>query len=546
MRSFTVFLICLLIQVPVRLCAQCINTYPYTQDFEVDNGSWTPSGTNSDWSWGSPAKGVINTAGSGNNCWISGGLSASAYTGSQKSWIESPCFDFSTLENPYLSFLIFWDTEKQYDGGNLQYSLNNGTSWSNLGTNSQIQDCLEKNWFNSSNITNLSGLASPQQGWSGTVQATSGSCLGGNGSGSWKEASICLMALAGEPSVQFRFTFCSGTTCNAFDGIAIDLFKINEAPIPQPAIQISCNTNYSISLLGTSTYCPQQWKWDMGDLTTLADTSVQQNANYTYPGPGEYTVTLEADHYCTAKGITTAIVKFPALSVTTDSVNCSGGTDGAATASVNGVNNPVYTWGTDPVTQGNSVNNLSVGNYTLLITSDDGCDIDTVVGIVYGPEADVSVSLGPTQYICNGESILLYPGSYSNYLWQDGSTDSSFLASDPGTYHVLVTTASGCKDSASADIIFSCGDYVWIPNAFTPGSDGLNDYFKPVSSTFEEGRLQIFNRWGQPVFTGDFEKGWDGNYNGQPAPEGVYYYRFRYRLPGDKYREKAGWMTLLR
>src|SRR6187402_1935904 len=101
-----------------KLPAQCINTYPYVEDFEATNGNWTPGGTNSDWSWGSPVKSQINAAGNGLKCWISGGLVSSSYTGSQKSFIESPCFDLSPLQDPYLSFLIFWDTERQYDGGN--------------------------------------------------------------------------------------------------------------------------------------------------------------------------------------------------------------------------------------------------------------------------------------------------------------------------------------------------------------------------------------------------------------------------------------------
>lgn len=546
MRNISRFLFLFFLFQGAKLPAQCISSYPFSEDFEQNAGNWTPGGTNSDWSWGSPVKIDINTAGSGINCWISGGLVASTYGGSQKSWIESPCFDFTSLQRPYLTFLIYWDTERQYDGGNLQYSLNNGNTWANLGSTSQVQDCLEKNWYNASNITNLSGLANPQQGWSGTLQGTSGSCLGGNGSGGWKEAGICMSFLAGEPNVQFRFTFASGSTCNSYDGIAIDLFTIQEAPVPQVNATFSCDGDYSVSFTGNSTLCPQQWKWFFGDPTTLADSATGQNATYTFPGPGSYSVTMEAFHSCTVKGSAATIIKFPSLDVTTDSVNCEGGSDGAAQATVSGVNSPVFTWGTDPVAQTATVNGLSAGNYTLSIGSADGCTLDTLVEIVYGSDATVAADLGPDRFICPGESILLYPGSYSDYLWQDGSTDSVFLALQADEYSVTVSNTSGCTAVAAMEVIYSCGDNVWIPSAFSPGSDGLNDYFKPEATVFEEGKLWIFNRWGQPVFTGDFLIGWDGMLNGQPSPEGIYYYRFRYRLPGDKYREKAGWLTLLR
>ena len=529
-----------------KLPAQCISAYPYAEDFENSNGNWTQAGTNSDWSWGSPVKSQINAAGSGVKCWISGGLASSTYTGSQKSYIESPCFDLSTLQKPYLNFLIYWDTERQYDGGNLQYSLNSGITWVNLGNTGMNQDCLEKNWFNSANITNLSGLASPQQGWSGTTQNTSGSCLGGNGSGAWMESGICIGFLAGQTAVKFRFTFSSGSTCNSFDGIAIDLFRINEAPIPQPVISMACNGGYTVNFNGTSSLCPQQWKWFFGDPSTLADSALSQAVQYTYPGPGTYTITLETAHTCSGTGTTTTTLNFPVLTVEVDSVSCIGGSDGGAQAQVGGVTNPVFTWGTDPVTPGSTVIDLPAGVYSLNITSTDGCTLDTLVDIPYGSDAAVSVDLGADHFVCPGETVLLKPGSYVGYLWQDGSTDSLYLAAEPGTYAVIVANSSGCTATDETRLVFSCGDNVWIPTAFTPGEDGLNDHFKPEATAFEEGKLIVFNRWGQAVFNGDFAAGWDGTCNGEPSPEGIYYYRFRYRLPGDKYREKAGWLTLVR
>ncbi|MEN9332734.1 MAG: hypothetical protein RLZZ94_1824, partial [Bacteroidota bacterium] len=96
---------------------QCITTFPYNQDFENSDGGWTVGGTNSDWAWGAPVKSTINAASSGAKCWISGNLSGSSYNGGEKSYVESPCFDFTSMANPIIKFSIFWDTERQYDGG---------------------------------------------------------------------------------------------------------------------------------------------------------------------------------------------------------------------------------------------------------------------------------------------------------------------------------------------------------------------------------------------------------------------------------------------
>ena len=96
------------------LRGQCITTYPFVEDFESGTGNWVPGGANGDWAHGSPNKPRITAAGSGSKCWITGGLSNANYNGGQKSWLESPCFDFSALSRPYLSFLIYFNLIPDY------------------------------------------------------------------------------------------------------------------------------------------------------------------------------------------------------------------------------------------------------------------------------------------------------------------------------------------------------------------------------------------------------------------------------------------------
>ena len=68
---------------------------------------------------------------------------------------------------------------------------------------------------------------------------------------------------------------------------------------------------------------------------------------------------------------------------------------------------------------------------------------------------------------------------------------------------------------------------VFAPNAFTPNGDGLNDHFEIYGDPCETGaNLRIFNRWGSLVYETNepYQKFWDGNFNGQQAPSGVYTY----------------------
>src|SRR5688500_6823717 len=77
-------------------CTTPISIFPYSENFETSNGNWTPGGTASDWSWGTPIKPVINSAASGTKCWITGTLTQSSYYNNQNSTLTSPCFHLTS------------------------------------------------------------------------------------------------------------------------------------------------------------------------------------------------------------------------------------------------------------------------------------------------------------------------------------------------------------------------------------------------------------------------------------------------------------------
>ena len=91
-----------------------------------------------------------------------------------------------------------------------------------------------------------------------------------------------------------------------------------------------------------------------------------------------------------------------------------------------------------------------------------------------------------------------------------------------------------------------------IPNAFTPNGDNLNDEFGVLSpSTLPVFDFYIFNRWGQLIFsTNDQYEMWDGKYNGELSPQGVYIWKasYQYRIEGNnsELHEETGTVTLIR
>ena len=226
--------------------------------------------------------------------------------------------------------------------------------------------------------------------------------------------------------------------------------------------------------------------------------------------------------------------------------------------------------------------------------------------------------LGADKNICEGQTVLLNPGNFETYLWQDLSTTQQYSVTKPGTYLVTVTNAFNCK--ASARIIFretaklptnflpkdqdlcsgnvlkinvpgyksylwntgesirnieirKAGNYVLtvtsfdncvgtdtltiqettcipigIPNAFSPNSDGRNDYFNPtINAEILDYQLHIYNRSGQLIFqTKDYATGWDGRFKGQQQSPDNYIYQISFRNMAGKRFEYKGNILLMR
>jgi gliding motility-associated-like protein len=88
---------------------------------------------------------------------------------------------------------------------------------------------------------------------------------------------------------------------------------------------------------------------------------------------------------------------------------------------------------------------------------------------------------------------------------------------------------------------------IWMPNAFTPDGDGLNDFFKPEGTLMQEFNMKIYNREGNLLFeTEDQESGWDGRYDGDEMPLNTYIYRIEAVDNEGKSFRKTGKLLLIR
>ena len=165
----------------------------------------------------------------------------------------------------------------------------------------------------------------------------------------------------------------------------------------------------------------------------------------------------------------------------------------------------------------------------------------------------VVLDLGEDTTLCNDETLFLNtPEPNTNYVWQDGSTNATFLVHQSGSYSVTATTAN-CQSTDSVEVTFvDCNAcVVAIPDAFSPNEDGRNDVFKGVYKSnclITNYRLSVYNRWGQEIYrTNNKDEGWNGMYNGVLQPQEVYVYIMDYEIRGtSKTQRSRGRFTLLR
>ena len=155
----------------------------------------------------------------------------------------------------------------------------------------------------------------------------------------------------------------------------------------------------------------------------------------------------------------------------------------------------------------------------------DGCiDSDT---ILVSTEPQPFIQLDENIKLCDEQEITLHANTnMNNPIWQDGSSGTAFVTNQAGEYWVEVSNQCGVASDTLTIEVGECVCSVYIPNAFTPNGDGLNDQFKiSYDCNFESFNLRIFNRWGSVIFnTSDPSIYWDG----QESPMGTYSYQLLY------------------
>ncbi len=313
------------------------------------------------------------------------------------------------------------------------------------------------------------------------------------------------------------------------------------------------------------------WTWDFGG----GNNPTGQNQTFTYNTPGTYDVGLSiiSQDGCIGDTVRQIVVnEIPAVEVVEDTLyGC--GADGVTFEVLNPETGVTYNWytaatggtlaGTGTTFTINPVSGV-VRHWVEAVTS-SGCvssrtlvyaeevqNIATPVAVVDSAGADLlRFRWDPVpdaiayEVTIDGGLNWITPSSGTLGLTH---TITNLLPLQSVTLQVRALGVASCQVATSDAVTgTTVPTDIFIPNAFTPNGDGLNDMFLVYGYTIQSMRMSVFNQWGQKIFESTNQAtGWNGTYQGKMQPSGVYMYVIQMTLRDGTTQVKKGSINLVR
>lgn len=183
----------------------------------------------------------------------------------------------------------------------------------------------------------------------------------------------------------------------------------------------------------------------------------------------------------------------------------------------------------------------SINNVTVNLSPHAGFSFSPQVTSIFDPEITInnmaSWDVVSWSYLFGDGSGSLFP--YEKHIYQEY-----------GNYLIkqTVTNAFGCSDTISQLVKILPEYRFWIPNAFTPDENLLNDYFMPIAIGVVNYEFEIFDRWGEKLFrTNNPKQGWNGFYKGKECKQDTYVWRITFKnVVTEKDEVHYGHVSLLK
>jgi gliding motility-associated-like protein len=348
----------------------------------------------------------------------------------------------------------------------------------------------------------------------------------------------------------------------AIDSFTVAVFgnsDCNAVPFGTANKGNGCPTNYpGWVMLGKTTFVsPYQWVQAKMMLTIPQDINVieiGQDCSLVYLGDTSVGGNVASKPYYYLDNFQLAETKdfnFQYITILSGDV-CNGGYILKAPTAANAN----YQWYKDSIALVGQTDSLLVildtsktAYYNVRVTKGGRCQISEPILVKRSLLSDLHF---PTDtFSCQGDTLRLgksQPGVA--YSWS-GKQDSVVTLYETDDYTITASDAFGCTRDfiVNADFKDCIGCKVFIPSAFTPNGDGLNEELRGYSNCpLDNYQLQIYNRWGQKIFEANtISKGWDGTFNGKKMPADVYVYLVRYKNSRkEDYKIGKGTVAIIR
>jgi gliding motility-associated-like protein len=308
------------------------------------------------------------------------------------------------------------------------------------------------------------------------------------------------------------------------------------------------------------------WNWNFGD-NTVSNVFEPQHV---YPSGGTFPVTLIATSDMGCMDSVTASARVWYLPqpdfVADDTAGCqphslqftdlSSSSDGVITDWFWDFGNGVGDTVPDPAYEYTDAGSYDI---SLTVTSSRGCTNDTTrlsyITVHALPLA--AFTYDPSEPSVFMPKVSFYDQSWnaSQWWWDFGDSSSAIIQypehiyAQAGIYEItlMVESPEGCRDTAWKVLEVKDDYALWIPNSFTPNNDGKNDAFMVKGFGYSDFTMDIFNRWGDHIFSTDNDsEGWDGSYNGTVAAMDVYVYQVQIKDVFGNPHTYNGRVTLVR
>jgi gliding motility-associated-like protein len=320
---------------------------------------------------------------------------------------------------------------------------------------------------------------------------------------------------------------------------------------PVPAVNISgIDTCLNDETSFTNSTIPQDntitnWDWDLGDGTAASGITT----THTYADHGTYTITLTAttDSGCVAVG-TTDVEVFPNPEPAFVLQTAEGCTPhevfflDESTIATGALSQYFWDLGDGTTsTSPNPVNTYADSGYydiSLSVTSAEGCN--TQISVANAVRANITpvarFNIEEERLSMLDAELEMTQSSEHALTWNwnlgDGTTSTDVIPAhtylEPGDYDVVLQVTNGdCQDFAFGQVTVDPVFTFYIPSAFTPDEDGINETFFGTGEAIRIYNMKISDRWGELLFESnepDFH--WDGTYKGKPVEAGLYVYEF--------------------